>query len=217
MAFFHANLPSRGRGRGGIVSRCAMEWRVADALAPIIQHRHRPSDRRMLRDHARCNEEASVPFVGAERRTGSGIMLQSLLFRLPRLQERVANAVTFPTRYRGSHSSIPLENGEGVPVSGTYAPATGTHRSNRWACMAPCSRGIPARVGSVPILARAAASAAPPAPATVADACASQLMEKTLVGGWACTRRGLVPATVCVAPGEEPKRRNQRAARDSRS
>ena len=108
-----------------------MAWRVLDALTPRIHHRHRPSDRLMLRDHARRNEEASVPFVGAERRTGSGIMLQSLLFRLPRLQERVANAVTFPTRYRGSHSSIPLGNGGGVPVSGTYAPGTGTHPSNR--------------------------------------------------------------------------------------
>ena len=131
LAFFHANLPSGGRGRGGIVSRCAMEWRVANTLTPMIQHRHRPSNRRMLRDQARRTEEPSVPFVGPKWRTGSGIMLQSLLFRLPRLQERVANAVTFPTRYRGSHSSIPLENGEGVPVSGTYAPATGTHPSSR--------------------------------------------------------------------------------------
>ena len=96
LAFFQANLPSGGRGRGGIVSRCAMAWRVADALTPRIQHRHRLLDRRMLRDHARRNEEASVPFVGAERRTGSGIMLQSLLLRPPRLHERVANGVTFP-------------------------------------------------------------------------------------------------------------------------
>jgi hypothetical protein len=85
----------------------------------------------MLRDQPRRSEEPSVPFVGQKSRTGSGIMLQPLLLRLPRLQERVGNAVTFPTRYRGSHSSIPLGNGEGVPVSGTYAPATGTHRSNR--------------------------------------------------------------------------------------
>ena len=51
----------------------------------------------MLRDQPRRTEEPSVPFVGRKSRTGSGIMLQSLLLRLPRLQERVANAVTFPT------------------------------------------------------------------------------------------------------------------------
>ena len=96
LAFFHANLPSGGRGMGGIVSRCAMDWRVANALTPMMQHRHRPSDRRMLRDHARRNEEASVPFVAAESRTGSGIMLQSLLLRPPRFHERVGNGVTFP-------------------------------------------------------------------------------------------------------------------------
>ena len=75
-----------------------MAWRVADALIPRIKHRHRPSDRRILRDHARRNEEASVPFVGAERRTGSGMMLQplALLLRPPRFHRRVANGVTFP-------------------------------------------------------------------------------------------------------------------------
>ena len=73
-----------------------MAWRVADALIPRIKHRHRPSDRRMLRDHARRNEQASVSIRGSEARTGSGIMLQSLLLRPPRLQERVANGVTFP-------------------------------------------------------------------------------------------------------------------------
>ena len=113
------------------MSGCAMACGVRAIVTQLIRHQHRPSDQRMLRDQARRTEETSVPFVGRKRRTGSGIMLQSLLLRLTRLQERVANAVTFPTRYRGSHSSIPLGNGEGVPVSGTYAPATGTHRSNR--------------------------------------------------------------------------------------
>ena len=108
-----------------------MACRVLHALIQMIGHCHEPSRRHMLRDQPRRTEELSVQFVGRKRRTGSGIMLQPLLLRLPRLQERVANAVTFPTRYRGSHSSIPLENGEGVPVSGTYAPATGTHPSNR--------------------------------------------------------------------------------------
>ena len=66
-------------------------------LSKMNDHCHRASDRRMLRDQARRTEEPSVPFVGRKRRTGSGIMLQSLLLRLPRLQEGVANAVTFPT------------------------------------------------------------------------------------------------------------------------
>ena len=76
----------------------------------------------MLRDQARRTEEPSVPFVGRKSRTGSGIMLQPLLLRLPRLQERVANAVTFPTRYRGSHSSDPVGNGEGRPGNRDVRP-----------------------------------------------------------------------------------------------
>ena len=85
----------------------------------------------MLRDQARRTEEPSVPFVGRKSRTGSGIMLQSLLLRPPRFHRRVANDVTFPTRYGGSHSSIPLGNGEGVPVSMTYVLCGGTHPLNR--------------------------------------------------------------------------------------
>ena len=112
------------------MSRRAMACRMLAAVSQLIGRCHEPSRQQMLRDQPRRTEEPSVPFVGRKRRTGSGIMLQSLLLRLPRLQERVANAVTFPTRYRGSHSSIPLGNGEGVPVSGTYAPGTGTHPSN---------------------------------------------------------------------------------------
>ena len=73
---------------------------VCGVLAALIQMNgrcHQPSDQRMLRDQPRRTKEPSVPFVGRKSRTGSGIMLQSLLLRLPRLQERVANAVTFPT------------------------------------------------------------------------------------------------------------------------
>ena len=128
---YHVILPSGGRGRGGIVSRCAMAWRVADALIPRIHHRHRSSERLMLRDHARRNEEASVLFVGAERRTGSGIMLQSLLLRPPRFHRRVANDVTFPTRYREPHSSNPLGNGGGVLLGRTYVLLGRTRGSNR--------------------------------------------------------------------------------------
>ena len=47
-----------------------------------------------------------APNERAARGTGSGIMLQSLLLRLPRLQERVANAVTFPTA--NGHLTAPI-------------------------------------------------------------------------------------------------------------
>ena len=97
------------------MSGCAMACGVLDALIQVNGHCHEPSDRPMLRNQPRRSEEPSVPFVGRKSRTGSGIMLQPLLFRPPRLQERVANAVTFPTRYRGSHSSDPVGNGEGRP------------------------------------------------------------------------------------------------------
>ena len=89
-------LQSGGRGREGIVSGCAMAWRVSDALTPTMYHLHRSSDLPMLRDHARRNEEASGLFVGPTERTGSAPTFQSLLLRPPLLQERVANDVTFP-------------------------------------------------------------------------------------------------------------------------
>ena len=69
----------------------------------------------MLRDEARRTEEPSVPFVGRKRRTGSGIMLQSLLARLSRLDRRVGNVVSFILRYWATNSSEPFPNGEGRP------------------------------------------------------------------------------------------------------
>ena len=78
------------------MSGCAMVCGVLDALIQMNGHCHEPSDRPMLRDQRRRSEEPSVPFVGRKSRTGSGIMLQSLLLRLPRLEELVANAGTFP-------------------------------------------------------------------------------------------------------------------------
>ena len=103
-------------------------------LAALIQMNgrcHQPSDRRMLRDQARRTKEPSVPFVGRKSCTGSGIMLQSLLLRLPPLQERVANAVTFPTCQRADHNSDPVGNGDGGPESGATAPIFGAHGANR--------------------------------------------------------------------------------------
>ena len=41
------------------------------------------------------------------------------------------NAVTFPTVYCWSNNSKRLRNGEGVPLSGAYAPETGTYPANR--------------------------------------------------------------------------------------
>ena len=93
---YHAILPSGGRGWEGIVSGCAMAWRVSEALTPTMYHLHRSSDLPMLRDHARRNEEASGLFVGPTERTGSAPTFQSLLLTPPRFQERVANDVTFP-------------------------------------------------------------------------------------------------------------------------
>ena len=58
-------------------------------------------------------------------------MLQSLLLRLPPLQERVANAVTFPTCQRADHNSDPVGNGDGGPESGATAPIFGAHGANR--------------------------------------------------------------------------------------
>ena len=64
-------------------------------------------------------------------------MLQSLLLRLPRLQERVANAVTFPTCQRADHNSDPVGNGDGGPESGATAPIFGAHGANRKAYETP--------------------------------------------------------------------------------
>ena len=61
-------------------------------------------------------------------------MLQSLLLRLPPLQERVANAVTFPTCQRADHNSDPGGNGDGGPEpggAGATSPIFGAHGANR--------------------------------------------------------------------------------------
>ena len=73
-----------------------MAYGVWDALIPRIHASHRLSDQPMLRDHARRNEKPIILFVGPTERTGSAPTFQSLLFRPPLLQERVANDVTFP-------------------------------------------------------------------------------------------------------------------------
>jgi hypothetical protein len=68
-----------------------------------------------------------------ERRTGSGIMLQPLLLRLPLLQERVAILTPLPFRPANGHLTTPIrwEMARGVPESGTYVPIFGTHGANR--------------------------------------------------------------------------------------
>ena len=113
------------------MSGCAMACRALDALIQMIGHCHEPSRRHMLRDQPRRSEEPSVPFGGPERRTGSGIMLQSLLARLSRLDRRVGNDVSFIFRYCTPSDSKGSGNGGGVPVFGTYVPWIGTHPLNR--------------------------------------------------------------------------------------
>ena len=93
------------------MSGCAMACRVLDALIQMIGHCHEPSRRHMLRDQPRRTEEPSVPFVGRKRRTGSGIMLQSLLLRLPRLQHTEgeslsAEDIALPTATEGREPGL---------------------------------------------------------------------------------------------------------------
>jgi hypothetical protein len=67
----------RSRIQIQVLPRLDARWRVG--CEPPLSNRL--LDRRMLRDQARRTEEPSVPFVGRKSRTGSGIMLQSLLLR----------------------------------------------------------------------------------------------------------------------------------------
>ena len=107
---------------------CAGCWTIL-SNGTVIAKNHRIG--RCCATSRAAREEPSVPFVGRKSRTGSGIMLQSLLLRLPPLQERVANAVTFPTCQRADHNSDPVGNGDGGPESGATAPIFGAHGANR--------------------------------------------------------------------------------------
>ena len=107
---------------------CAGCWTIL-SNGTVIAMNHRIG--RCCATSLAAREEPSVPFVGRKSRTGSGIMLQSLLLRLPPLQERVANAVTFPTCQRADHNSDPVGNGDGGPESGATAPIFGAHGANR--------------------------------------------------------------------------------------
>ena len=84
-----------------------------------------------LRDHAR-NEEASVPFVGAEAHgKRNDVAAFGFAFETSMISQRVANSVTFPACWRASHNSIPLGNGEGVAFR-DVRPELGTDPSNRY-------------------------------------------------------------------------------------
>ena len=107
---------------------CAGCWTIL-SNGTVIAMNHRIG--RCCATSRAAREEPSVPFVGRKSRTGSGIMLQSLLLRLPRLQVLVANAVTFPTCQRADHNSDPVGNGDGGPESGATAPIFGAHGANR--------------------------------------------------------------------------------------
>ena len=121
---------------------CAGCWTILSNGTVIVMH-HRIG--RCCATSRAAREEPSVPFVGRKSCTGSGIMLQSLLLRLPPLQERVANAVTFPTCQRADHNSDPVGNGDGGPESGATAPIFGAHGANREADLARVGEAYAAR------------------------------------------------------------------------
>ena len=108
-----------------------MASRVLKALTSRMCHKNMPADPPMKRGQHLSSmtwKSFSKKEIG---HTGSARPLQGLLLRLPRLAERVANAVTFLTHICASNTSKRLGNGRGVPLSGTYVPWIGTHRSNR--------------------------------------------------------------------------------------
>ena len=113
------------------VSGCAMACRVSDALTRTIHHRHRPSDRRMLRDQRRRTVEQKSYLVGYSGDTASAATLQRLLARVSRLDRRVGNVVSFILRYWATNNSKRFGNGEGVLLGRTYVLVGGTHPSNR--------------------------------------------------------------------------------------
>ena len=118
-----------------------MASRVLKALTSRMCHKNMPADPPMKRGQHLSSmtwKSFSKKEIG---HTGSARPLQGLLLRLPRLAERVANAVTFLTHICASNTSKRLGNGRGVPLSGTYVPWIGTHRSNRWSASRACREG----------------------------------------------------------------------------
>ena len=103
-----------------------MASRVLKALTSRMCHKNMPADPPMKRGQHLSSmtwKSFSKKEIG---HTGSARPLQGLLLRLPRLAERVANAVTLRTHICASNTSKRLGNGRGVPLSGTYVPGIGT-------------------------------------------------------------------------------------------
>ena len=108
-----------------------MASRVLKALTSRMCHKNMPADPPMKRGQHLSSmtwKSFSKKEIG---HTGSARPLQGLLLRLPRLAERVANAVTLRTHICASNTSKRLGNGRGVPLSGTYVPGIGTQEPNR--------------------------------------------------------------------------------------
>ena len=124
-------LRSGSTGWEGRVSKCARAGRVLEAVSPRLGHRHTRADWSMRCGEARRTKRQGSYFQGEGGLTLSLLRLQALLARPSRFHERVGNGDTFKTCYCTPSDSKPFPNGEGVPVSGTYAPAPGTHPLNR--------------------------------------------------------------------------------------
>ena len=108
-----------------------MAWRGCKALTSRMCHRNGPADPPMKRGQHLSSmswKSSSKKEIGL---LGSARPPHALRLRLSRLAERVANAVTFLTHICASNTSKGVGNGRGVPLSGTYVPWIGTHRSNR--------------------------------------------------------------------------------------
>ena len=116
-------LRSGSTGCEGRVSECARSCRLLDAVIPRLGRRQARADRTMRRGEARRTKRQGSYSQGEGGLTLGLLRLQALLARPSRFHECVGNGDTFKTCYCTPSDSKPFPNGEGVPVSGTYAPA----------------------------------------------------------------------------------------------